>query len=282
LQLCARARFTITIEPLEFLWEEIAAMKLALALAFALLPGCKQGDSPTAESSPPRSTAAPASEAPAPAASTVVDPSASSASTAASPAQGASGAVWTFDADKTGAPPSGFAFGRTGAGKEGRWTVVAAADAPSKPNVLAQLDQDPTDYRFPVAFVDGSSFKDVTLSVSCKPVSGSVDQGCGLVWRLKDADNYYLTRANALEDNVRLYHVKDGKRIQFASWSGKVASKTWHKLRVDARGDRFEVYFDDKKILDAKDSTFSGPGKAGVWTKADSVIQFDDLAASPL
>jgi hypothetical protein len=190
--------------------------------------------------------------------------------------------LWSFDSDKTDAPPAGFSFGRTGSGREGRWVVVAAADAPSKPNVLAQLDADSTDYRFPVAVVDDSSFEDVKLSVACKPVSGSVDQGCGLVWRFKDADNYYLTRANALEDNVRLYTVKGGRRIQFAGWDGKVASKVWHKLQVEARGDRFQVSFDDKKVMDAKDSTFAAAGKVGVWTKADSVIQFDDLTASPL
>jgi hypothetical protein len=160
--------------------------------------------------------------------------------------------------------------------------VIAAPDAPSKPNVLAQLEADSTDYRFPVAFVDESSFKDVRLSVSCKPISGHVDQGCGLVWRLKDPDNYYLTRANALEDNVNLYHVKDGRRIQFAGWQGKVASNVWHKLRVDARAERFEVYFDEKKVLDARDTAFVTAGKVGVWTKADSVIQFDDLSATPL
>jgi hypothetical protein len=158
--------------------------------------------------------------------------------------------------------------------------VQAAADAPSKGNVLAQLDADGTDHRFPVAVVDGTSFKDVKLSVSCKPVSGAVDQACGLVWRYKDANNYYLTRANALEDNVRLYHVKDGNRVQLASWGGKVASKTWHKLAVEARGDRFVVTFDGKQILDARDATFADAGKVGVWTKADSVTQFDDLTAS--
>lgn len=194
----------------------------------------------------------------------------------------ASPLTWSFDADKVDAPPGGFSFGRTGSGKEGRWMVVAAADAPSKPNVLAQLDADATDYRFPVALVDSASFKDVKLSVSCKPISGKVDQGCGLVWRYKDANDYYLTRANALEDNVRLYYVKDGERRQLASWTGKVASGVWHKLRVEAKGDRFVVSFDDKKVMDEKDSTFPDAGKVGVWTKADSVIQFDDLSATPL
>jgi hypothetical protein len=190
--------------------------------------------------------------------------------------------LWNFDADKTDAPPAGFSFGRTGSGRPGRWVVVTAADAPSKANVLAQLDADTTDYRFPVAVVDDSSFKDVRLSVSCKPVSGRVDQGCGLVWRFKDADNYYLTRANALEDNVNLYRVKGGSRSEITGWNGRVASSIWHALRVDALGDRFEVYFDGKKILDEKDSTFHEAGKVGVWTKADSVMQFDNLSATPL
>jgi hypothetical protein len=203
--------------------------------------------------------------------------SASGGSRAASPA-----GPWTFDTDKTGAPPAGFSFGRTGGGKEGRWLVQASADAPSKPNVLVQADADTTDYRFPITVADASSFKDVKVSVSCRPVSGSVDQACGLVWRYKDANNYYLSRANALENNVRLYYVKDGKRIQISSWSGKVASKTWHKLEVEARADRFVVFFDGKKVLDANDSTFSGTGKVGVWTKADSVTEFDDLRVDAL
>jgi hypothetical protein len=214
-----------------------------------------------------------------------VTTAASGASSATVPPPEPSGhpqGLWNFDSDRNDAPPAGFSFGRTGSGREGRWVVVAAADAPSKPNVLAQLDADSTDYRFPVAVVDASSFKDVKLSVACKPVSGSVDQGCGLVWRFQDAGNYYLTRANALEDNVNLYYVKGGRRIQFAGWSGKVASKVWHKLQVEARGERFQVSFDDKKVLEGKDSTFAGAGKIGIWTKADSVMQFDDLTASPL
>src|SRR6266481_5653085 len=113
---------------------------------------------------------------------------------------------WSFDADKPDKPPAGFSFGRTGDGKEGKWVVLAAKDAPSGGNVLAQVDADKTDYRFPVAVADAPSLVDLALSVKCKPVSGEVDQGCGLVFRYQDADNYYLTRANALEDNVRLYY----------------------------------------------------------------------------
>jgi hypothetical protein len=247
-----------------------------------LLAGCKESSPTPADTAPPVASATTAA---APATTPVETSSAASgASTAATPAAAPSAVpgTWSFDTDRVDAPPLGFSFGRTGSGKEGRWTVIAAADAPSRPNVLVQLDADATDYRFPVAVVDASSLKDVKLSVSCKPVSGKVDQGCGLVWRFKDANNYYLMRANALEDNVRLYHVKDGQRRQFASWTGKVASGVWHKLRVEAKGDRFTVYFDDKRVMEEKDSTFSDAGKVGVWTKADSVIQFDDLSATAL
>src|ERR1700687_3764354 len=189
--------------------------------------------------------------------------------------------TWNFDSDVVGKPPAGFSFGRTGKGAEGQWVVRAEADAPSKPNVLAQVSTDDTDNRFPVAFI-GPEMKDLRLSVKCKPVSGKVDQGCGLVFRLKDADNYYVVRANALEDNVRLYHVVKGNRREFAGWNGKVASGVWHDLAIEAKGDHFEVFFDNKKIFEAHDKTFPEAGKIGLWTKADSVIYFDNLSASPL
>jgi len=189
--------------------------------------------------------------------------------------------TWSFDSDSAGGPPSGFSFGRTGQGAEGRWVVRAEGDAPSKTNVLAQVSADSTDYRFPIAFT-GPDMKDLRLSVKCKPVSGKVDQGCGLVFRLKDADNYYVVRANALEDNVRLYHVVKGKRREIAGWNGRVASGVWHDLAVEARGDHFQVSFNGQKIIDVHDKTFPEAGKVGLWTKADSVIYFDNLAAEPL
>jgi hypothetical protein len=189
---------------------------------------------------------------------------------------------WSFDADSVDAPPRGFTFGRTGKGKPGRWIVKAAADAPSAPNLLAQLDDDSTDYRFPVAVADQPALRDVRLSVRCKAISGEIDRACGLVFRYRDADNYYVTRANALENNVRLYHVTGGARRQFASFSGPVKSGTWHLLRADAKGDHFEVYWDDKKVIDARDGSIPDSGKVGVWTKADSVTYFDDLSVEPL
>ena len=180
-----------------------------------------------------------------------------------------------------GQPPAGFSFGRTGGGRVGHWVVQSAPDAPSPPNVLAQVDSDRTDYRFPVAAAPSPTFTDGSVAVKCKPVSGYVDRACGLVFRYQDENNYYLTRANALEDNVRFYYVKNGRRIQLANWSGKVTAGVWHELRVEFQGDHVEVYWDSTKRIDAHDRTFSGPGRVGVWTKADSYTLFDDLAAQP-
>jgi hypothetical protein len=188
--------------------------------------------------------------------------------------------TFNFDTDKPGEAPKGFEFGRTGQGAPSKWVVQAEKDAPSGPNVLVQTDTDSTDYRFAIAYT-GPEMKDLRLSVKCKPVAGKVDQGCGLVFRLKDADNYYVTRANALEDNVRLYHVVKGSRRQFGGWNGKVSSGTWHDLAVEVKGDHFQVWFDGKKVIDAHDKSFTEAGKFGLWTKADSLIHFDDLTATP-
>jgi len=190
--------------------------------------------------------------------------------------------TWNFDKDPADTPPAGWSFGRTGKGAQGKWVIKIEKDAPSGPHVLAQTDTDDTDYRFPVAVANEPSLKDLRLSVKCKPVSGNVDQACGIVFRYRDENNYYITRANALENNVRLYYVKNGSRKQFASWSGKVTSGLWHDFRVEAQGDHFQVFWDGKKVMDAKDGTFTEPGKVGLWTKADSVTYFDDLTASPL
>lgn len=195
---------------------------------------------------------------------------------------GSTDRTWTFDSDATGEPPAGFSFARTGEGKPGRWIVEAETDAPSGPSVLGQTDADATDFRFPVAVADGPAMKDVDLTVKCKMVSGDVDEACGLVWRYQDADNYYVTRANALEDNVRFYTVKDGKRQQLANWKGKVAAGVWHTFRVVARGDHVEIWWDGQKVIEADDKTFAEPGRVGVWTKADSVTVFDDLAVTGL
>lgn len=182
----------------------------------------------------------------------------------------------TFDSDTVGSPPVGFEFARTGQGAEGEWVVRADADKPGN-HVLVQESADPTDYRFPLAVLKEGTYKDVTLSVRARPVSGAVDQGFGMVWRYKDANNYYITRCNADEDNCTIYHTVNGRRRPFQNKPIEVAKRTWHTLKLQASGE-FVVWFDGTKVLDAADDTLKDAGRVGLWTKADSVIQFDDFA----
>jgi hypothetical protein len=187
-------------------------------------------------------------------------------------------ATITFDNDDVGKAPKGFTFALTGQGKPGVW-IVQKDDAEHK-NVLVQTDADKTDYRFPVAIYETFTGTDVALSVKFKAISGRGDQGAGLVWRFRDANNYYVTRCNALEDNCTIYHVINGRRQAFQNHRVKVPSNVWHTLAVNATGDRFMVTYDSTQVLDAHDSTFKEAGKVGLWTKADSVIAFDDFAVS--
>jgi hypothetical protein len=187
---------------------------------------------------------------------------------------------WTFETDKAGQAPAGFEFLTTAKAPAGKWEV--AADGDNK--VLAQLDTDTTvKGRFAMAVAKDSSFKDLTLSVRGKPVAGKVDQSVGLVWRLKDVDNYYLVRSNALEQNIVLYRVVAGKRRELM---GKdyvpLKAGEWHTLKVEHKGNAIKVYFGKDKIIEAEDATFPDAGKVGVWVKADSVSHFDDLAAEEL
>lgn len=182
-----------------------------------------------------------------------------------------------FDSDNAGARPCKFHGAHTGQGAEGKWVVMADPTAPSKPHVVAQTSTDSTDYRFPLLIADDGSFKDLELSVKFKAVAGNIDRAGGLVFRLKDANNYYVVRANALEDNLRLYNVGGGRRRQFAGANFKVTSGEWHELKVECVGNKIICYYDGQKKIEATDETFKEGGKIGLWTKADSVTYFDDL-----
>ena len=185
--------------------------------------------------------------------------------------------VYNFDADAPGQMPSGFHSAKTGAGTPEKWTATADTTAPSKPNVVTQTSTDQTDYRFPLLISDEGSFQDLDLRVKFKAVSGNIDRAGGLVFRLKDPNNYYIVRANALENNYRLYHVVNGRRSQFAGANLKVTSGEWHELRVEVVGNKITCYYDGSQKIEATDETFKDAGKVGLWTKADSVTSFDDL-----
>src|SRR5213592_712613 len=180
-----------------------------------------------------------------------------------------------FDDMKAGVPPSGWTATQTGSGTA-KWTVDKDNSAPSKPNVLKQSGQ----ATFPVCFKNGTSIKDGFVDVKFKPVAGKEDQAGGVIWRLQDANNYYIARGNALENNVTIYHTIKAKRTEKKRAKMQVASGAWHTLRVDFSGNHFTVTFDGKKALEWDDNTFKNTGKVGVWTKADSVTLFDDFTYS--
>ncbi len=190
--------------------------------------------------------------------------------------------TWDFEMNPVDKAPNDFSFGRTGSGRMGRWVVRTEEDAPSGTHVLAQIDTDATDFRFPMAVAEQPILADVRLSVRCKPEAGKVDRACGLVVRYQDENNYYLTRANALEQNVQFYKVVDGQRQQLASWHGPVASGAWQQLQIQADGEHFVISWDGQQVMEVADQTFREAGKVGVWTKADSVTAFDDLTVEPL
>jgi hypothetical protein len=183
-----------------------------------------------------------------------------------------------FEGIQVGSVPPGFSPGLTGKGTPPAWKVVNDPTAPAGPQVVAETSGDRTSDRFPLLILDGFEVRDVKVSVAFKPVSGRVDQAAGLVVRLKDANNYYIARANALEGNVRLYKVVGGKRSQFAGKDVPIPSGRWETLGLGVQGDRIEVRLNGEILFEARDQTFTGTGKIGLWTKADSVTHFDDLS----
>ena len=177
-----------------------------------------------------------------------------------------------FDKADPGKPPAGWTCTQTGSG-QAKWAVTPDDTAPSKPNVLKQSGQ----ATYPVCLENDSSLKDGNIEVKFKAVSGREDQAAGLVWRARDANNYYVARANALESNVTIYHTINGRRTEKKRASMKVPANQWQTLRVDVQGTHFTVSLNGQKALDWDDDTFKDAGKVGVWTKADSVTLFDDF-----
>jgi hypothetical protein len=188
-------------------------------------------------------------------------------------ASGAFADTVNFDGLKTGAAPPGWTATQTGKG-EAKWTIEHDDTAPSKPNVLKQSGR----ATYPVCIKDDRSLKDGFVEVKFKPVSGMEDQAGGVIWRAKDSDNYYVARANALEDNVCIYHTIKGKRTEKKRAEMKVATGEWHTLRVNFTGNHFTVALDGKLAIEWDDDTYKEAGKIGVWTKADSTTLFDNFS----
>jgi len=177
--------------------------------------------------------------------------------------------------------PKDFTTALTGQGRPGKWVVLQDADAESG-RVLAQLDADPTDYRFPLAIYGPTFPSNVEVTTRFKAISGHEDQAGGVIVRLIDHNNYYLARANALEDNVQFFRVIRGNRQELAGADTKVPSGVWHTLTLRAEGNRFSVLFNGKLMFTHTDRTFASLGKVALWTKADSVTHFDWIDIKPL
>src|SRR5437868_864797 len=186
-----------------------------------------------------------------------------------------------FESNQTGAAPEGWTSTLTGTGNP-KWTVESDETAPSKGKVVRQSGR----ATYPLLLKDDTSIRDGFVEIKFRAVAGSEDRAAGVVWRAKDANNYYVLRANALEDNVVLYKTVEGRRSPLDIVGRKggygvavpVPANTWHSLRVDFKGPRFTASFNGRRLFEVEDSTFAAAGKVGLWTKADSVTLFDDVS----
>jgi hypothetical protein len=186
----------------------------------------------------------------------------------------------SFESTRIGTTPEGWTATLTGSG-DPKWTVESDETAPSNSNVLKQSGR----ATFPLLLNNDASIRDGFIEIRFKAIAGSQDRAAGMIWRAKDANNYYVVRANALEDNVVLYKTVGGVRspLDVVGRKGgygtdvKVPANTWHSLRVDFRGSRFSVSFNGNQLFEVEDSTFTDAGKVGLWTKADSVTLFDQI-----
>ncbi len=196
------------------------------------------------------------------------------------------GETVNFDSSKPGTVPSGWTVAVTHKGAPARWIVHPDVTAPSGPNVLAQLSNDKTRFRFPLAIYDKVVCRDGDVTVKFKLVGGKIDQTVGLVWRYQDPNNYYLVHASGNANNVAVFKLHDGKSTAIAPVGAderapfvphEVEERHWNTLRVFFRGARASVYLNHRKLLEAQDSTFLQAGRTGVWTKSDTIAYFDDF-----
>ena len=193
----------------------------------------------------------------------------------AGPTAMSGGYLWNFDEGPPGRLPEVFSA------EVGDWQFEEEAEAPSGCCVLAQKASSPSSV-FNLVLIDSAPLADVDISVNVRARHGRVDRGGGVVWRARDAHNYYIARYNPLEENYRVYVVQDGERRQLESADVRLDPQAWHVLRVRMVGDHIECFLDGQQYLEARDGTFAAPGRVGLWTKADAQTQFDDLSLNTL
>jgi hypothetical protein len=189
--------------------------------------------------------------------------------------------TYRFDEDKEGESPQGFSAFRTGRGSQVKWVVIKDSSTSNQNWVLTPQYTGKADAEFQLLLLDSGDYQDLDVAVKFKPESGRTAQAGGIVIRYQDPNNYYVIRADALKDNYRLYRFTRGKPVLIAGKTIKITPNEWHTLRIRCKGDQFEGYLDEKLYIKAQDSTFS-KGKVGLWTRKNSMVQFDDLTVNPL
>jgi hypothetical protein len=192
------------------------------------------------------------------------------------------GTVINFDTAPLGKLPPGWIVSMTHQGGAPKWEIRRDQTAPTQPYVLAQVSNDGTIDRSPLAILNTISLRDGEVSVKMKPVGGREDQGGGLVWRYRDENNYYLLRADALGRKVAVFKVENGRRTELVNAvKPDIPANGWSILKVSTRGNRFQVYVDHRRLLQGQDNTFTSAGKVGLCTEGDSVTYFDDFRVYP-
>jgi hypothetical protein len=191
------------------------------------------------------------------------------------------GRIINFDTDPLGKVPSGWSVPMAN-GSVSRWEVLRDLTAPTQPYVLAQLSADPRANHFPLAILDAVNLRDGEVSVRLKPVAGSLDQSGGVVFRYRDAGNYYLASTDARQQDVALFKVENGQRIPIGyPVKHDLPPNVWRILKISVTGPHIKVYLDHRRVLAAVDNTFTAAGKVGLWTARDSVTYFDDFRVYP-
>jgi hypothetical protein len=188
-----------------------------------------------------------------------------------------------FDRTEIGSVPRGWKVAETGGeGKLATWQVVADSSAPSPPQAMAITANENYGRTFNLLMALDTSYRDLEIKVMVKAIAGEEDQGGGPIWRAKDANNYYICRWNPLENNVRVYFVKDGRRKQLGTAEVKTDANIWHEVKIVHKGMQITAYFDGKKQIELEDSTFGESGMVGLWVKADGRTAFDNFSPSSI
>jgi hypothetical protein len=190
------------------------------------------------------------------------------------------GRIINFDADALGKIPPGWSAPIANGGSASRWEVLRDRTAPTQPYVLAQLSEDPRANRFPLAILNAVELRDGDVSVRLKPVAGQ-DRSGGVVFRYRDAGNYYLASTDDSQQDVALFKVENGRRFPIGSVKHDVPANAWRILKISLAGPRIQVYLDHRRILTAADNSFTAAGKVGLCTAGDSVTYFDDFRVYP-